>query len=120
MASLSEIRKNPVVDLVLTVAIAVGIAYLVQAFIVKPYRVPSGSMRTTPRLRISCSPAFKPVVSMSKKHRAFWFNVLLMLTLPFGIVGCLIHHPNGSGPSEKPKKWMSIFGFLGPTQPFGW
>ena len=47
MASLSEIRKNPVVDLILTVAIAVGIAYLVQAFIVKPYRVPSGSMEPT-------------------------------------------------------------------------
>jgi len=47
VASLSEIRKNPVVDLVLTVAIAVGIAYLVQAFIVKPYRVPSGSMEPT-------------------------------------------------------------------------
>ena len=47
MASLSEIRKNPVVDLVVTVVIAVGIAYLVQAFIVKPYRVPSGSMEPT-------------------------------------------------------------------------
>jgi signal peptidase I len=47
VASLSEIRKHPVVDLVLTVAIAVGIAYLVQAFIVKPYRVPSGSMEPT-------------------------------------------------------------------------
>ncbi len=47
MASLREIRKNPIVDLVTTVVIAVGIAYLVQAFIVKPYRVPSGSMEPT-------------------------------------------------------------------------
>jgi len=44
---LNDFRKHPVVDLVITVAIAVGIAYLVQAFIVKPYRVPSGSMEPT-------------------------------------------------------------------------
>ena len=47
MASLNDFRKHPVVDLVLTVAVAIGIAYLVQAFIVKPYRVPSGSMEPT-------------------------------------------------------------------------
>ena len=47
MASLRELRKHPVIDLAITVAIAVGIAYLVQAFIVKPYRVPSGSMEPT-------------------------------------------------------------------------
>ncbi len=34
-------------ELVLTVAIAVGIALLVQAFVVKPYRIPSGSMEPT-------------------------------------------------------------------------
>jgi signal peptidase I len=47
VASLNDFRKHPVVDLVLTVAVAIGIAYLVQAFIVKPYRVPSGSMEPT-------------------------------------------------------------------------
>ena len=47
MASLSDLRKNPVIDLAITVVVAVGIAYLVQAFIVKPYRVPSGSMEPT-------------------------------------------------------------------------
>ncbi|MFM7551836.1 MAG: S26 family signal peptidase, partial [Actinomycetota bacterium] len=47
MGRLNDFRKHPVVDLVITVAIAVGIAYLVQAFIVKPYRVPSGSMEPT-------------------------------------------------------------------------
>ena len=47
MASLRELRKHPVIDLAITVAIAVAIAYLVQAFIVKPYRVPSGSMEPT-------------------------------------------------------------------------
>ena len=35
------------VELVITVAVAIGIALLVQAFIVKPYRIPSGSMEPT-------------------------------------------------------------------------
>ena len=35
------------VELVATVAVAVGIAYLVQAFLIKPYRIPSGSMLPT-------------------------------------------------------------------------
>jgi signal peptidase I len=36
-----------VVELVMTVAIAVGLALLIQAFIVKPYRIPSPSMVPT-------------------------------------------------------------------------
>ena len=46
-------RKSPLksfVELVLTVAIAVGLALLIQAFIVKPYRIPSPSM--VPTLKI--------------------------------------------------------------------
>jgi signal peptidase I len=35
------------IELVVTVAVAIGIALLVQAFIVKPYRIPSGSMEPT-------------------------------------------------------------------------
>jgi signal peptidase I len=35
------------VELVLTVALAIGLALLIQAFLVKPYRVPSGSMLPT-------------------------------------------------------------------------
>ncbi len=35
------------VELVITVAIAIGLALLIQAFIVKPYRIPSGSMEPT-------------------------------------------------------------------------
>jgi signal peptidase I len=35
------------VELVLTVAIAVALALLIQAFIIKPYRIPSGSMEPT-------------------------------------------------------------------------
>jgi signal peptidase I len=35
------------VELVLTVAVAIGVALLVQAFLVKPYKIPSGSMIPT-------------------------------------------------------------------------
>jgi signal peptidase I len=35
------------IELVITVAIAIGLALLIQAFIVKPYRIPSGSMEPT-------------------------------------------------------------------------
>jgi signal peptidase I len=35
------------VELVLTVGVAVGLAFLIQAFVVKPYRIPSGSMLPT-------------------------------------------------------------------------
>ncbi|HET7380108.1 MAG TPA: signal peptidase I [Gaiellales bacterium] len=35
------------VEIVLTLAVAAGIAYLAQAYVVKPYRVPTGSMEPT-------------------------------------------------------------------------
>ena len=35
------------IELVATVAVAIGLALLIQAFIVKPYRIPSGSMEPT-------------------------------------------------------------------------
>ncbi len=34
-------------ELIVTVAIAIGLALLIQAFVVKPYRIPSGSMEPT-------------------------------------------------------------------------
>jgi signal peptidase I len=43
-------RKSPlysVIELIATVAVAVGLAFLIQAFVVKPYRIPSGSMEPT-------------------------------------------------------------------------
>ena len=36
-----------VIELLLTVAIAIALALLIQAFVVKPYRIPSGSMEPT-------------------------------------------------------------------------
>jgi signal peptidase I len=44
-ASRSGVKS--LIELVLTVAIAIGLALLIQAFIVKPYRIPSGSMLPT-------------------------------------------------------------------------
>jgi signal peptidase I len=44
------VRGRPgssLVELVVVVAIALGIALVVQAFVVKPYRIPSGSMEPT-------------------------------------------------------------------------
>jgi signal peptidase I len=43
----SKTAVKSLVELVVTVAIAVGLALLIQAFIVKPYRIPSPSMEPT-------------------------------------------------------------------------
>jgi signal peptidase I len=40
-------RVRGLIELVVTVGIAIGIALLVQALLVKPYRIPSGSMEPT-------------------------------------------------------------------------
>jgi signal peptidase I len=43
-------KKSPaksIIELVVTVAVAVGLALLIQAFIVKPYKIPSPSMEPT-------------------------------------------------------------------------
>ena len=44
-ASKSTVKS--LIELVITVAVAVGLALLIQAFVVKPYRIPSGSMEPT-------------------------------------------------------------------------
>src|SRR5260370_3869427 len=46
-AKAAKSAVKSIVELVLTVAIAVGLALLIQAFIVKPYRIPSPSMVPT-------------------------------------------------------------------------
>jgi len=43
----SKSTTSSIVELVVIVAIALGLALLIQAFIVKPYRIPSGSMEPT-------------------------------------------------------------------------
>jgi signal peptidase I len=40
-------RHGSLVELVLIVAVALGIALLIQAFLIKPYRIPSSSMEPT-------------------------------------------------------------------------
>src|SRR5579875_1884535 len=50
MAATTKRTKGPVaniIELLVTVGIAVGLALLIQAFLVKPYRIPSGSMIPT-------------------------------------------------------------------------
>jgi signal peptidase I len=50
MAATRKKPKGPVanvVELVATVAVAIGLALLIQAFLVKPYRIPSASMVPT-------------------------------------------------------------------------
>jgi signal peptidase I len=46
-SSFTRFRKHPIVDLLITLVVAIGIAYVVQLAIVKPYRIPSGSMEST-------------------------------------------------------------------------
>lgn len=43
----SKSRTNSIVELVVIVLVAIGLALAIQAFIVKPYRIPSGSMEPT-------------------------------------------------------------------------
>jgi len=40
-------RSNQLVEFILIVGLALGLAFSIQAFIVKPYRIPSGSMEPT-------------------------------------------------------------------------
>ncbi len=46
-SSVTRSGAKTLFELVITVAIAIGLALLIQAFIVKPYRIPSGSMEPT-------------------------------------------------------------------------
>lgn len=43
----SKSRSNSLIELIVIVAIAIGLAFLIQAFVVKPYKIPSGSMEPT-------------------------------------------------------------------------
>jgi signal peptidase I len=43
----SKSTPHAIVELILIIAIALGLALLIQAYVVKPYRIPSGSMEPT-------------------------------------------------------------------------
>src|SRR5579863_1276330 len=43
-------RGNQVVEFVLIVVLALALAFAIQAWVVKPYRIPSGSMEPTLRI----------------------------------------------------------------------
>jgi signal peptidase I len=47
MSRVAALRRNSLVELVFIVAIAIFLALAVQAYAIKPYRIPSGSMEPT-------------------------------------------------------------------------
>jgi signal peptidase I len=61
MSVLSRPRARSLAELIATVLVAVGLAIAIQAWVVKPYRVPSGSMEPTlvPRQRVLADRIFK-------------------------------------------------------------
>jgi signal peptidase I len=70
-------RLRSLIELVLTLAVAVGLALLLQAFVVKPYRIPSGSMLPTLALqqrilvnRMDTHPGLGDVVVFHPPHGA--------------------------------------------------
>jgi signal peptidase I len=42
-----RLRANPIIDLAVTLAVAIAIAYVVQLWVVKPFQIPSSSMERT-------------------------------------------------------------------------
>ncbi len=47
MGFLGRLRRNKLVEFILTIAFAAGLAFCVQAYAVKPYKIPSASMEPT-------------------------------------------------------------------------
>ncbi|HTX11909.1 MAG TPA: signal peptidase I [Solirubrobacteraceae bacterium] len=88
------------IELVVTVAIAVALALLIQAFIVKPYRIPSGSMIPTLNInqrilvnRLGGNPSVGDVVVFHPPHGA---------DLPGGACGNPNQGPGHSEPCDVP------------------
>ncbi len=70
-------RLKSALELVLTIAVAVGLALLIQAFVVKPYRIPSGSMEPTLHIgqrvltnRLTTDPSVGDIVVFHPPHGA--------------------------------------------------
>jgi signal peptidase I len=61
MSLLSRRRARSLAELIATVLVAVGLAIAIQAWVVKPYRIPSGSMEPTlaPHQRVLVDRIFK-------------------------------------------------------------
>jgi len=80
MAMARKPKKSPlnsVIELVVTVAIAIGLAVLIQAFIVKPYKIPSPSMVPTLQIgqrvltnRLVSHPSIGDIVVFHPPHGA--------------------------------------------------
>jgi signal peptidase I len=73
----SKSGLKSLVELVLTVAVAIGLALLIQAFVVKPYRIPSPSMVPTLDVgqrvlanRLDTHPSLSDVVVFHPPHGA--------------------------------------------------
>lgn len=70
-------RLRSLLELVVTVAVAVGLALLIQAFVLKPYKIPSGSMLPTLAIdqrilvnRLDTHPGIGKVVVFHPPHGA--------------------------------------------------
>jgi signal peptidase I len=80
LGSVSRLRKNPFVDLLITLIAAVAIAYGVQRWVVKPYRIPSPSMERTLHIGDRVL-AVRFLYHFEKPHRG----------------DIIVFHPNGIG-----------------------
>jgi signal peptidase I len=78
---IAGLRRNPFVDLLLTLIAAVLIAYGVQRFVVKPYRIPTGSMERTLHARVDRVLAVRFIYRFEDPRRG----------------DILVFHPNGVG-----------------------
>ena len=113
MARARNRKRSPlgsVIELILTVAVAVGLAILIQAFIIKPYRIPSPSMVPTliPGQRVLTNrlvnhPSIGDVVVFHPPHGADFDNPVC------GNPGQGVNHP---APCDHPTAQASTQTFI--------
>ena len=70
-------RGNQIVEFVMVVAIALALAFLVQAFVVKPYKIPTGSMEPTliPGQRVLVDRRHRRISSAGRRKRRWRRNL---------------------------------------------